>query len=314
MGLGVRRVVAASNSSDQGGLKKIKGIGPRVEAQLKEAGITTPGQLARTPVNEIEAALKSLRGGYDADRITREGWLPQAATLAAAATDATRAAEPAERVTHNFTIEVQLAVASREIISSKVVHIQTRDEATWGGWDGQRVIAFIEDRSGAQRSVPAALPAGEAPPATQPAPGPVRVVPARETGLALHTFAMVPASEPEVNAGGSITVAFSFDTATIALLEDQPCRAKIDIYARQPPLGKSFLVGGAVADIDPGGPVGIQIPCDMPPNGYPVVLFAAVQLFTTTGTGRKPSSALPDARLTVSRTAAAVPGNPGAAA
>jgi hypothetical protein len=306
--------VAASNSSDQDDLKKITGIGPRVEARLKAAGITTLRQLAHTPANEIEAALKDLRGGYDADRVTREGWLSQAAALAAAVTDTTRKAEPAERVTHNFTVEVQLAVASREIMSSKVVHIQTRDEATWGGWDGQRVVAFIEDRSGAQRSAPTASPVGETPPATQPAPGPVQVIPDRETVPALHTFAMVPASGPEIAASGSITVAFSFDTTTIALPADQPSRAKIDIYARQPPVGKSFLVGSATADINPSGPVAIQIPCDLPPNGYPVVLFAAVQLFTATGAGRKPSNALPDARLTVSTTATVVPGSSGTAA
>jgi hypothetical protein len=306
--------VAASNSRGQGDLTKIKGIGRQIEARLKGVGITTLGQLARTPVNEIEAALKALGGGYDTDRITREGWLPQAAALAAGATDAMWEAEPAERVTHNFTVEVHLDVATREIVSSKVVHIQTGDEAIWGGWDGQRVITFIEDRSGAQRSVPAASPDGQASPATLSAPGSVRVVPDRKAGFALHTFAMVPASGAEVTASGSITLAFSFDSAPIALPADQPSRAQIDIYARQPPLGKSFPVGSAVADINPGEAVGIQIPCNLPPNGYPVVLFAAVQLFTATGAGRKSSNVLPDARLTVSKTAAAVPGNPDAAA
>lgn len=90
--------MAASNSSDQGDL-----IGPRIEARLKDAGITTAGQLARTPINKIEAALEGLRGGYDGDRITREGWLSEAAVRAAAATHATREAEPAERVRHHFT-------------------------------------------------------------------------------------------------------------------------------------------------------------------------------------------------------------------
>lgn len=97
-------------------------------------------------------------------------------------------------------------------------------------------------------------------------------------------------------------------TVTISLPADEPSRAKIDIYARNPPLGKSFRVGNAVADIGPGGPVRIQIPCDLPRNGYPVALFAAVRLFTATAAGRKPSSALPDALLTLSGTTAE-PGN-----
>jgi hypothetical protein len=306
--------VAASNSSDQDDLKKITGVGPQIEAGLKAAGITTFGQLARTPVNELEVALKGFRRGYDAGRITREGWLPQAAALAAAAADAARDAEPAERVRHHFTVEVQLAVSSREIVSCRVAHVETGDEATWGGWDGQRVVAFIEDRSGAQRSVPTVAAQEEAAPAIEPAAEQVRAVTDQETGLELHTFAMVHASGPEVTGGGSITAALSFGTAAIAPAADQPSRVKIDIYARHPPVGKSFLVGSAMADISQGKPVRVQIPCDLPPARYPMALFAAVQLFAATEVGRKPSNALPDARLTVSRTAAPAPGNPGAEA
>jgi hypothetical protein len=306
--------VAASNSSDQTDLKRVTGIGPKIEARLKTAGITNLEQLARTPVNELQAALEGLRGGYDADRITREGWLSEAAALAAASTDAVREAEPAERVRHHFTVEVQLAVASREIVSSKVVHVETGDGATWGGWDGQRVVAFIEDRSGAHRAGPAAVTEQEAPPALEPAPEPAPAVAGEEAGLVLHSFAMVPAPGPDVTESGPITVALSFDTAAIALPADQPARAKVDVYARQPPVGKSFLVGNAIADISPGGPARIEVPADLPQDGYPVVMFAAVQLFAAAGAGHKPSGALPGAQLTVSRAPAAVPANPGTAA
>lgn len=289
----------AGNSPDQQDLKQIKGIGPKIEARLKDAGITNLSQLARTPVNEIQAALEGLQGGYDASRITREGWLSEAAALAAVAADARGETEPAKRVRHHFTVEVQLAVASREILSSKVVHVQTSDEATWGGWDAQRVIAFIEDRSGARRSLPA-VTEEEGSTAIEPAPEHVRTTPDKEAGLELHTFAMVPASGPEAPPHGSITAALSFDAAPITLPADQTSRAKIDIYARHPPLGKSFLVGSTTADIRAGEQIQIQIPCDLPPNGYPVALFAAVQLFAGIRAGRKASSVLPSARLTVS--------------
>jgi hypothetical protein len=306
--------VAASNSSDQSDLKRVTGIGPKIEARLKAAGIANLGQLARTPVNELQAALEGLRGGYDADRITREGWLSEAAALAAASTDTAREAEPAERVRHHFTVEVQLAVASREILSSKVVHVETGDKATWGGWDGQRVVAFIEDRSGAHRAGPAAAAEDEDLPAIEPAARPVPGATAGEAGVALHSFAMVLDSGPEVTDSGPVTVALSFDAAALALPIDQPARAKIDVYARHPPVGKSYLVGGAMADISPGGPARIEVPADLPPGGYPVVLFAAVQLFAAAGAGQKPSGALPGAGLTVSREPAAAPANPGAAA
>ena len=304
--------MAASNSSDQGDLKKVKGIGPKVEARLKEAGITTLGQLARTPVNEVEAALKGLRGGYDAERIIGDRWLSQAAALAAAPAAAATEDEPAERVRHNFTVEIRLATAGRDVTSSKIVHMQTGDEDTWPGWDQQRLVAFIEDRAGLRLSVPELAPEGEAIPLTKPEPGPGDV--GGGTGLALHTFAMVPAPGPEVTTSGSISAILSFDAETIALPGDRPARAKIDVYARRPPPEKSLLVGSIVADISPGEPVRIEIPCRLPATGQPVGLFAAVQLFAALAAGRQPWSVLPEARLTVSRPSAAEPGDPGAAA
>lgn len=304
--------MAASNSLDQGDLKNVKGIGPTIEARLKEAGITTLGQLARTPVNELEAALKGLRGGYDADRITREDWLSQAAALAAAPAAAAAEDEPAEQVRHNFTVEVQLAIAGRDVTSSKIFHMQTRDEDAWSGWDRQRLVAFIEDRAGLRPSVPAPATEGEALPVTKPEPGPGDA--GEGTGLALHTFAMVPASGPEVTASGSISAILSFDAATAALPGDQRARAKVDIYVRRPPPEKSIPVGGTVAEISPGEPVRIEIPCCLPATGQPVGLFAAVQLFAAIAAGSQPSSILPEARLTVSRPSAAAPGDPGAAA
>ena len=49
--------MAADDPVDQSDLKKVKGIGVKVEARLKAAGITNLGQLARTPVNELAVIL-----------------------------------------------------------------------------------------------------------------------------------------------------------------------------------------------------------------------------------------------------------------
>ena len=125
--------MAASDSVDQGDLKKVKGIGVRVEARLKDAGITTLERLARTPVNELAAVLDGLPGKFDADRITREEWLPQAVALAVTPATPTGEPEPAKLVRHNFTVEVRLDIAGRDIVSSKIVHVQTGDEAAWAG-------------------------------------------------------------------------------------------------------------------------------------------------------------------------------------
>lgn len=269
--------MAASDSVDQGDLKKVKGIGARVEARLKGAGITTLEQLARTPVNELAALLDGLPGKFDADRITREEWLPQAAALAVTPAGEP---EPAKLVRHNFTVEVRLDIAGRDIVSSKIVHVQTGDEAAWAGWEPDRVVAFIEDRAGTRSAEPT-------------------IEPVPETGLALHTFAMVPASGAAFTAAGPIAAILSFDARTLGLPAGQPVRAKVDIYARRPPPGKSLLAGSTVADVSPAGLVQIQVPCHLPVTQALADVFAAVRLLAAVPAGRRPTGNLPDARLTL---------------
>ena len=38
-------------------------------------------------------------------------------------------------------------MADRDVISTKVVHVQTGDEETWAGWHPPRMVALIEDRA-----------------------------------------------------------------------------------------------------------------------------------------------------------------------
>ena len=54
----------------------------------------------------------------------------------------------AQPVRHSFTVEVRLPLADRDVISTKVVHVQTDDEETWADWHPPRMVAFIEGRSG----------------------------------------------------------------------------------------------------------------------------------------------------------------------
>lgn len=303
--------MATGDSVDQSDLKKIKGIGAKVEARLKLAGITNLGQLARTPVNELVAILDGLPGKYDADRIIREDWLSLAAALATVPAADAGEDEPAKRVRHNFTVEVQLVIAGRDIVSSKVVHVQTGDEATWAGWDRQRIVAFIEDRAGSRPSAPAVEAGREARPATPlaPAPGPADVARVDEPELALYTFAMVPATGQEVTASGAITATLSFGTAALALPADRVAQVKADVYAQRLFPGKSIPVGSAQVDIRPGEQVRLQIPCQLPATAYPLGLFAALQLFATREAGRKPASVLLNADMTLSKGHAADPGN-----
>ena len=51
--------MAADDSVDQNDLKRVKGIGVKVERRLKAEGITNLRQLARTPVTELAATHQS---------------------------------------------------------------------------------------------------------------------------------------------------------------------------------------------------------------------------------------------------------------
>ena len=75
------QVIAARTRGDEpprdDDLKRIRGVGPRLEAMLKEAGITSFRQVARLTPDDIEIiteSLKAFRG-----RIERDDWMGSAA-------------------------------------------------------------------------------------------------------------------------------------------------------------------------------------------------------------------------------------------
>ncbi len=320
---------------DQGDLKAVRGIGPKVEARLKRAGIKDLGQLAHTPVNELAAALAGLHGKFDTDRIVRERWLTQAVALAAVPASAGLEGETtatANPVRHNFTVEVRLPLADRDIVSSKVVHVQTGDEETWTGWDPQRMVAFIVDRSRvrpgarpgvrpemssepqrAPRSGPQAstLPQGTASAAPRAAastgtPG-ITPAPTREgrddRKAGLHTYAMVPASEPGTIGGrtGAVTATLIFDSATLSLSVNEIATVKAEVFARQLLAGSSILVGRSLATVSSHEHVRLDIPCDLSEASRPITLFAVVRVLAGDGEARRPAKGLADASLVISK-------------
>jgi hypothetical protein len=334
--------VSMGRAPDHGDLKTVRGIGPKVEARLKSAGIKDLGELARTPVNELAAVLAGLPGKFGTDRIVRERWLAQAAALAASCAAAELngdAAATAGPVRHSFTVEVRMPLADRDIVSSKVVHVQTADEETWTGWDPGRIVAFIEDRSRVRRAAsPAVRPGtgsgpepGQQPemdtgpqpgqsPGTPPAPrpeeqpGPAPTGPAPKPAsenrsdakaVVLHTYAMVPTSGPGTigSRTGAVTATLTFDPATLGLSPGEVATVRADVFARQLPTGGSVPVGGALATVSPRERVRLDIPCGLSAVRPPATLFAVVRVLAGDGEARRPARGLADARLVISRTA-----------
>lgn len=300
---------------NQGDLKAVRGIGPKVEARLKRAGIKDLGQLARTPVNELAAELAGLHGKFDTGRIVRERWLAQAAALAAvpasAGADGDEAGE-AKPIRHNFTVEVRLPLADRDVVSSKVVHVQTGDEETWAGWDPRPLVAFIEDRSrirsGPELAVPQlspapqdkARPASDGGPQSAPAAG--EAVPKPAMASELHTYAMVAASRADIIGGrtGAVTATLTFDPATLGLPASEMATVKAEVFARQLVAGASILVGGSQGTLGPQQPFQLDIPCDLSAASRPITLFAVVRVLASDGQARRPAEGLADASLVIS--------------
>jgi hypothetical protein len=309
---------------DLADLKAVHGIGPKVEALLKRAGIEDLGQLAQTPVNEVASALAELHGRFDTDRIIHERWLTQAAALAAVPASAGLDDESAsaEPVRHNFTVEVRLPLADRDIVSSKVVHVQTGDQETWTGWDPQRMVAFIEDRSrnrsgarfGARSEMnPEPRPKTQPAPhrAPQPAPGsgsgahePAAGKGRHDRKPVLRTYAMVPASGSATIGGraSAVTATLTFDSATLNLSADEVATVSTAVFARQLLAGSSILVGDGKATVGSHEHFRLDIPCDLSAPSRPITLFAVVRVLAGNGAESRPAEGLPDASLVISKT------------
>ena len=164
--------------------------------------------------------------------------------------------------------------------------------AGWLHWRGFPIASPAAPTVEAGREVRPATPPA-------PAPGASDVDRGDKPGLALHTFAMVPATGPEVTASEAVTATLSFGTAALDLPADRAAQVKADVYALGRPPAKSILAGRIQVDISPGEQVRLQIPCQLPAIGYPVGLFAIVRLFTAGKAGRIPSSGLPNAEVTL---------------
>jgi hypothetical protein len=290
--------MSASRPVNQSDLKEVRGIGRKVEAQLNEAGITELGQLAHTPVNELAAILAGIAGKYDADRIVREDWLGQAAALAASSVGQVETVETMAPVRDNFTVEVRRSPAGGQIEASAITHVQTGDAEAWSGWNPQRLVAFIEERSGIWSAPRPESTEAQAPDQEEAAATQKRV--ANTTRPKLHTFALVPGSGPDVSMQGSVNATLTFEPAAIRLRVNELAEVLTDIFVRQRPPAKSILIGRNATPIRAGQAVRLDIPCDLPITGRPEAIFATVRVLVTGDAGQEPAAELTGAHLKIS--------------
>jgi hypothetical protein len=133
-------------------LELIKGIGPKVAARLREAGLTTFTEVARRSPAELAAAAHS--ANISADRVAGEDWVGQAAKLAATrhgpigTEEARPGAAPKERrARHSFMLTLTTGIASHKVLNCHIEHHQTHDQRDLVGLGIDELAGFIEDKA-----------------------------------------------------------------------------------------------------------------------------------------------------------------------
>jgi hypothetical protein len=157
-------------------LKLIHGIGPGIENRLFNAHIQTYAQLSALTPHDLAKVLQGL-AGLTAGRITERDWIGQARQLAAQqVVERTEHAEGKGEVSSglaspedspegnlpmeiesmapesrkhydNFTVELWLD-KDNTVSRTRVLHVQEHNESAWNGWNGQKLIDFIEEHAG----------------------------------------------------------------------------------------------------------------------------------------------------------------------
>jgi hypothetical protein len=137
--------------------KQIHGIGAGIELRLHNAGILSYRQLANMSPSEIMDAVGSMIGLIP-DRILKQDWSGQARSLAlnAAPTepedlfieeqqDSPRQSD--RQHYQMFTVELLLD-ETNTVRRTRLVHIPSKTENSWAGWDAKHLLRSIGDLAG----------------------------------------------------------------------------------------------------------------------------------------------------------------------
>jgi hypothetical protein len=153
--------------------KQILGIGPVIEKRLHEAGILTLAQLGSKEPEELASTLEDM-AGISAERIADQDWIGQARELApesASEPENVPMEEEVEDRQHYAVFTVELLLDQENAVRrTRVMHIQTREENAWAGWDQNRLVRFFVDKEGLNIPQPAGTFASAGAFATQTEP------------------------------------------------------------------------------------------------------------------------------------------------
>ena len=121
--------------------RQIKGITQLIEAHLHRAGIKTFDELVNLQPEEILAAIGNLKS-ITVNQIVEQDWLGQARKLSAKRNSVSDTME-----SEGFIVNLFLS-GKTQVHSTQILHVNSDEGEKWDGWDSQRLLDFIVNRSG----------------------------------------------------------------------------------------------------------------------------------------------------------------------
>lgn len=269
---------------------KITGIGSRIDAKLKQAGIRTFAQLGRTSVEKLAAI-----SGYSTEQIEQKDWVGQAEALTPAPTAGSNEdLRPPDR--HNFSVELQLDATSRAVLSSDIRHVQSGDRDSWRGWDGDRLVSFIEVRAGPETRPTTDTTAGEDLPG--PVAGPEKDRVSQEPSPV--GFAQIRADGLLFPGSGPTIASLSLDAYRLEAYAITATTLDVEVYGQRPPFSKSRLLGRARTPLRREQAIMLDVDLLDPASESQLEVFAVLTFLDGTDVGKPPVWVeLADAELTL---------------
>jgi hypothetical protein len=123
-------------------LKKIRGIGPAMEQRLNHSGIFTFAQIAELSPKDL-AAVFSGTPCLSVEKIIEKGWVNQARYMMEKEKE-TNNLTPEENGQHSIMFSVDLLLDNKNHVRrTHILHIQSRKENSWAGWNQNQLVGFI---------------------------------------------------------------------------------------------------------------------------------------------------------------------------
>jgi len=298
--------VQAEGADDS--LTRIAGIGPHVAAQLRAAGIHTVDDLAWSSPERVAAAC----GGGDDANARAQGWIGQAAEFADRAAAAEQETPGPARVLprRTFTVEVWIDGDADQVVTTRVVHLETREADAWSGWSHSRLLDFMAARTGV--AIPAQTPATSIHAAPEHSPadaGPAVPAAARDpramrnvadsqpapAALIVHRFGVLKAATPAMQRGET-AARLRLDPAELGLRGGLTEVAHVELLAKPLGAGRAEILDTRIIDLA-GRAVDAVLPVRFPEGiDPPFAVLATVKVLADQPTGQ-PTEGLGNATL-----------------